>query len=559
MNSVTTATILLLASVVSCALGYLIARVRLNADRDRWREEQSRLQTALKLAEEQRDQARTQYSDVRAERDDVRESLRKREAAWTEQTAKLQTATEHIGQLNAELKSVREKYQRAEADLELLKESLETSRRQVYEKETALDRAGKVEAELRGSITEKDRLINDHTTNLEKLRTERATLEKQRAEVAAAQKQLQQLRDEQSRLQAEQIEAAVAKMLSTSQEKLAATADDKLGTATRAVTEKLRELEQHIREFDTKRTSTESRLDEQIRQLTAENLRSREQTEALVEALRKPQVRGQWGEMQLKRAFELANMREHCDYDLQVHVTGDGSIRRPDAVIHMTGGRNIVIDAKVSLKAFLEALEAADDAERDRLLREHARQVRRHVDSLAAKEYFEKVAGSPEFVLMFLPSEALLQAVLDKDPGLYEYAFKRRIVIASPTVLLPMLRTIELAWAEAAMKEHAEQVRRLGLEIYKRLGTLSGHLDKLGRSLDTSVKHYNAAIGSMERNVLPAARRFKELKVVTEDVKYLETVDSTTRALKAPELLQADGGDASVVPLEASNDEPESA
>ncbi|MFB4302248.1 DNA recombination protein RmuC [Actinomadura sp. NTSP31] len=556
MNTLTIATLLLLAGAVCGALGYLAARSSASAKQSRLRDEHARLHTALRLAEEQREQARTQCGELRSERDAVRDDLRKSEAARSEQIAKLQTATENNGQLAAEFRSVREQLQRAEADLAMLQESLETSRRQKYEVDNQLAQAHRVESELRGVLAEKEQAVNDYRTDLEKLRSAQATVEKQRAEVAAAQKQLDQLREEQSRLQIEQFEGLAAKMLALSQEKLVSSADEKLGSSTRAITEKLTELDQHLRELGTSRATGETRLGEQIKQMTEEYSRGREQTAALTEALRKPHVRGQWGEMQLKRAFELAHMREHCDFNLQVHTADDDGVQRPDAVVHLTGGRNIVIDSKVSLAAFLSACEAQDDAERDRLMTEHARQIRKHVDSLAAKEYYERVAGSPDFVLMFLPGEAILQAALEKDANLYEYALKRRIVIASPTMLVPMLRTVELSWAESNMKEHAEEVRKLGLEIYKRLGILAGHLDKLGSSLESTLKHYNSTIGSLERSVLPSARRFRELQVVREELPHLEPVSSTTRAMKAPEIVQATAEEAQTAALGVSTPRP---
>lgn len=552
MNAPSIVALLLLASAVCGVLGYLYARNRTNIERSLWRDELNTLQTTLKLAEEQREQARARSAELQTERDDARRSLHERETAWTEQTTKLQAATKRIGDLEGELKAAQEKLRQAESDIALLTKSVEASRQQLYERDNDLDRAGKLEAELRAVIEQQKQLINEHKTNLTKLHAERATLERQQAEVAAAREQLDRIREEHSRLQAEQIQAVVTEMLATSQEKLVTAADDKLGAAARAVTDKLREMEQHLREFDTNRTSTEAQLREQIQKLADEHVQGRRQTEALVAALRKPQVRGQWGELQLKRAVELANMREHCDFEEQVQVPGDETVLRPDMVVHMTSGRNVVIDAKVSLEAFLSALEATDDAERDRLMAEHARQVRKHVDSLASKEYFEKVAGSPDFVLMFLPNEALLQAALDKDPTLYEYAFEKSIIIASPTILIPMLRTIELSWAETAVKEHAQRVHELGREIHKRLGTLSGHLNKLGRALDASVKAYNGTIGSLERNVLPAARRFTELKVMPQDLPEPHTVESTTRELKAPELVQAAASEPPLRAVEAA-------
>jgi DNA recombination protein RmuC len=195
----------------------------------------------------------------------------------------------------------------------------------------------------------------------------------------------------------------------------------------------------------------------------------------LAEALRKPQVRGAWGEMHLKRAVELAGMQEHCDFDTQVAIDGDEGRLRPDMVVHLAGGKNVVVDAKVSLAALLSAAEASDDAERERYWAEHAKQLRKHVDTLAGKEYFRKVAGSPEFVVMFLPNESLLEPALERNPELVEYAASKCVFIAGPTTLMAMLRVIAFAWTQAALQDNMRQVYELGRELYERLGHLGGH------------------------------------------------------------------------------------
>lgn len=551
----------LVAVAVFAALGYLFARHRAASENRDLRNEQGRLQTALKVAEEQRDQARARMEELRHERDGAQESQREREAAATGQSTKLEAASGRIGTLEAELNTARDEQRRAGAETGRLQENLEASRREVRELSSALETAGKTEAGLRAVIAQHEEHISGHRAELAQLRTERETLEKQQAGVDATRRQIEEMREEHTRLQAEQFEATVAKVLEASQEKLTATADKRLGATAKEVGDKLQALETHLREFDGRRTTTETRLDEQIKNLARESVRGREQTEELVRALRKPQVRGQWGELQLKRTVELANMREHVDFDLQVSVTDDdGRTLRPDMVVKLTGGRQVVVDAKVSLDAFLSALEAADDTERDRLMGEHSRQVRKHVDSLAAKAYFDKVDGSPQFVLMFLPSEALLQAALDQDSALYEYALRKKVVIASPTVLVPMLLTIALTWTEARMKKNAQEIHKLGRDIYERFAPLVDHLEKLGRSIDKSVEHYNATIGSLERSVLPAARRFPELGVSSsKELPELHPVESQTRELKAPELVQATAPDPPLPALEAAEPEPEAA
>ena len=299
-------------------------------------------------------------------------------------------------------------------------------------------------------------------------------------------------------------------------------------------------------------------MDEQIKHLRQENAQGRAQTEALVKALRKPQVRGRWGELQLRKAVELADMRERCDFDTQVTVTGEEGTQRPDMVVNLTSGRRVVVDAKVSLDAFMNALEADGDAEHDRFMEEHAAQVRKHVDALAAKEYFARVAGSPDFVLMFLPNESLLQAALDRRPDLYEHALAKKIIIATPTVLIPMLRTIALSWDEKAMRENTEVIHELGREIYDRLTKVGEYLGRLRGSLDSSVKHYNEAIASLEGRVLPTARKFPELGVrPKKELVELHPVERRPRETVAQELVASaatalDSGSMEVDPLDCA-------
>ncbi|WP_433700815.1 DNA recombination protein RmuC [Nocardiopsis sp. CA-288880] len=423
-----------------------------------------------------------------------------------------------------------------------MRKSLDASQQRVRDLESDLSAAGERKAALEAVTADLKERNHGFEADLATLRTERAELEKRQAEVAAAQEQFERMREEHTRLQTEQVEATMAKMLKASQEQLTATADEKLGGSTKAVTEKLQDLGLHLREFDGRRTATETRLDEQIKNLAQENARGRAQTEALVKALRKPQVRGRWGELQLRKAVELADMRERCDFDTQVTVTDEEGTQRPDMVVNLTSGRRVVVDAKVSLDAFMNALEADGDDEHDRFMDEHAAQVRKHVDALAAKEYFVRVAGSPDFVLMFLPNESLLQAALDRKPDLYEHALAKKIIIATPTVLIPMLRTIALSWDEKAMQENTETIHELGREIYERLAKVGEHLGRLRGSLDKSVEHYNATIGSLEGRVLPTARDFPKLGIRPKrKLGELHPVERQARALTAPELLEPIG------------------
>ncbi|MEE2035777.1 DNA recombination protein RmuC [Nocardiopsis sp. CT-R113] len=527
-------------ATISAVLGHLFARHRSESRNRHHSDERNRLGTELRLAEEQRDQARTQAETLRRERDEAQSAQREREIAATEQNARLEAASGRIGALEVELDALRGQNQRAATDAGGLRKSLDESRQRLRDLEGELTTAERDKAALEAVADQRKELIDEHKAVIEKLRTERAGLEKRQAEVTAIQKELDQAREKHSRLQSDQIKSVVAEMLSTSQEKLAATANESLGGAAKAVTEKLQELGVQLREVDGKRASTEARLDEQIKNLAKESLESRKQTASLVQALRKSHVRGQWGELQLKRAVEMANLRERCDFDLQVVVKEDGKVLRPDMVVNLTGDRRVVVDAKVSLDAFMSALEATEETERDRLMGEHTRQVRAHVDGLAAKKYHDKVEGSADFVLMFLPSEALLQAAMNQDAGLYEYALDKRVVIASPTVLVSMLRTIALSWNEKMMQENTEKIRKLGREVYERLATLSDHLGNLGHHIDKTVEFYDKTIGSLEGRILKPARDFTKLGIQSnKKLAERKPVERQTRALVAPELVRA--------------------
>ena len=274
-----------------------------------------------------------------------------------------------------------------------------------------------------------------------------------------------------------------------------------------------------------------------IARRSSEELRA--QTQALVTALRRPEARGRWGEMQLRRVVELSGMSARCDFEEQVSVTSDHGAQRPDMVVRLAGGKNIVVDSKVSLAAYLEAAETRTRMSGQARLRAHARHLRDHVDSLAAKAYWSVLSPAPEFVVLFIPGEAFLAPALDYDPGLLEYAVSRRVHIATPTTLVSLLRTAQYAWQQAALSENARAVFDLGRELYERIGRLGGQVDKVGKALTNAVAAYNQAVGGLESKVLVSARRLNQLGVVDADLDPPALVEATTRALSAPELTAA--------------------
>ncbi|OLE20935.1 MAG: DNA recombinase [Catenulispora sp. 13_1_20CM_3_70_7] len=265
------------------------------------------------------------------------------------------------------------------------------------------------------------------------------------------------------------------------------------------------------------------------------------QTAALVTALRRPEVRGQWGEMHLRRAVELAGMVDRCDFQTQTVLpgsagaTGGEGMLRPDLVVHLAGDKYVVVDAKTPLAAYLDAAEATDEVERLQHLTTHAKHVRAHVDQLASKAYWRALGASgrptPEFVVLFVPGEAFLSQAVDIDPELLEHAAARRVVIATPTTLIALLRTVAYAWTQDALAANAREVFELGRELYARLNTMSGHLDRVGRSLNSAVTAYNQSVGSLETRVLVTARRLNELGLVDDELTVPAQVEVQTRAL----------------------------
>jgi DNA recombination protein RmuC len=300
--------------------------------------------------------------------------------------------------------------------------------------------------------------------------------------------------------------------------------------------ETLTRLEQQLRESDLARTRSHAELAQQVEFTRRGAEQLREQTRALVTALRRPEARGRWGELQLRRVVELAGMTARCDFDEQVVVDGG---QRPDMVVRLAGGKSIVVDSKVSLAAYLEAAEATDDEVRQSRLDAHARHLRTHVDQLGAKAYWNALPETPEFVILFIPGEAFLAPALERDPALLEHAIAKRVHIATPTTLVSMLRTAQYAWQQQVLSENARAVFDLGRELYERLAGLGRHVERLGKALTSTVGAYNQAVGSLESRVLVSARRLSQLGIVDADLPAPEAVAETARPLSAPELLDS--------------------
>jgi DNA recombination protein RmuC len=302
----------------------------------------------------------------------------------------------------------------------------------------------------------------------------------------------------------------------------------------------IEQVDRELKDSERRRIETSAEMMQRLTALDTMGRDLRGETARLIDALKRPGVRGRWGELQLKRVVELAGMIEHCDFDEQhtfVSTNGDRRMR-PDVLVNLPGGKHVIVDAKVPLDAYLKALEAPDEATRQTLLADHARQVRTHLTQLSSKDYAAHIPSSPEFVVMFLPGEMFFSAALEQDPSLIEFGVDLRVIPASPTTLIALLKAVAYGWQQEAMEENARKISELGRGLYDAVRVLGGHFDTLGSRLKSSLEAYNQAVGSLEGNVLVKARRFKELQATNghEEIKVLEPIDRVPRMLQAREL-----------------------
>ncbi len=301
----------------------------------------------------------------------------------------------------------------------------------------------------------------------------------------------------------------------------------------------LERLQDQLSDLAHDRVAWQAQLHQQVSDVRHSTDTLRRETSTLAAALRKPQVRGQWGELHLRRTVELAGLVDHCDFAEQVRLD-DGRLR-PDLVVTLAGGRTIAVDAKAPLAAFLDLTGSDDPAEHDQALARLGEHVRKHVADLGSRRYWEALPGTPEFVVLFLPGEAILQAALQAVPDLVEQASAKNVVLATPSTLIALLRTVAQGWQHELLNAQAHEVQRLGQELHARLGSMAGHLDRVGRSLGASVAAYNQAMGSLEGRVLVSARRFAELGVTSEQLDAPRQVEAVPRSPAAPELTALDG------------------
>ena len=301
------------------------------------------------------------------------------------------------------------------------------------------------------------------------------------------------------------------------------------------IAQSLAEMTQQIQSLEQARSHAYGALTAQVASLLDTQRALQSETGNLVKALREPQVRGRWGELQLHRVLELAGMLEHCNFTEQLSFNDDERRFRPDVIVDLPGGKQVVVDAKVPLAAYLSALEAPDDATRNALLAAHSRQVRQHIDSLAGKTYWARLPCTPEFVVLFLPGEVFFRAAMDGDPELIEYGVSQKVIVTSPTTLIALLKAVAYGWNQKNLAESARKISEAGKQLYERLCTMTGYLEDLGKKLGGAVRSYNEMLASLEKRVLPEARKFPELdrSLAAESLAEPQQLEITPRELEA--------------------------
>jgi DNA recombination protein RmuC len=409
-----------------------------------------------------------------------------------------------------------------------------------------LARLPQLETELGEVRTERLRLVSAQSELHARYEAEKRSWEEKLALVSEAEKKLSDafraLSGEALRINNEQFLQLAQTALARFQTQAVSDLDSRqkaIGELVSPLRESLTDVNRKLQELEVARTGAYASLGEQVKSLVDTQNLLRSETASLVKALRAPAARGRWGEIQLRRVVEMAGMLEYCDFLEQQNIRTEDGRMRPDLTVRLPNDRRIVVDAKVPLSAYLDAHEAADEATRCARLKDHAAQVRTHVSRLGAKAYWSQLESAPDFVIAFLPGEVFFSAALEADPALLEYGVEQRVLIATPTTLIALLKAVSYGWRQESITRNAQDVSRLGREIYDRLAVLASHFAKVGSCLDRATEAYNQAVGALEGRVLVSARRLKEKGIEsTGDIPVLQPVDRHSRQVGARELIE---------------------
>lgn len=542
-----------LCVVAGVIFGFIIAWISLRSERTaifekgkaEGVEERAALEERVKQKDLRIEEIYAERAQERAEIERLREEAATLRAAQTDFEQRLATAAEQARlAVSAKLAAQEEMIHTLRASLDDRSLELDAARLQLGDREVELKT-------LRAAVAEREAklaALEQRAAELDSLRGEIAELRASgvalRTALGEKDALLKDLRESQQRLAdtfkalaGEALQNASKDFVDLARRELERLQGDARGSLEEVVTplkQQLEKMDQSVSQMELARAEADGRLREQLTSLHGVQQQLRAETANLVSALRMPAVRGRWGEVQLRRVVELAGMLKHVDFDEQPTVETDQGVQRPDMIIHLPSRRQIVVDAKVSLQAFLEALEAQDEATRQAKLSAHAAQVRAHLTKLADKRYWNQFPEAPEFVVAFLPAETFFSAALQQDPSLIEFGAEQGVILATPTTLIALLKAVAYGWQQERLAENARLISQLGQELYNRLRTFLTHVEDMRRNLSRTVEAYNRAAGSLESRVLVTARRFRDLGAATSDeLDTAELIDEVPRTLHA--------------------------